>query len=74
MRFLRKAESTPLMKQKLFYGIAWMEEILSRQQVKRQAKKTRRELLKLGPHLLNDLGLNSKGYPLKPNRDNRIDT
>lgn len=72
MRYSRKVESKPSATQRLFYGIeAWMDEIRNRQQVKRQAKKNRRELLKLGPHLLKDLGLNSKGYPIKSNHHMR---
>jgi hypothetical protein len=68
MRYSRKVESKPLMMKKILFGI---EEILNRQQVKQQAKKNRRKLLKLGPHLLNDLGLNSKGYPIKPSNHKR---
>ena len=72
MRYFRKVESKPLMTEKLFYGIEeWMEEILHRHQVKRQAEKNRRKLRKLGQHLLKDLGLNSNGYPIKSNTHKR---
>ncbi len=67
MRIFRNEESSQLMGQKLISGIKWAKEILNRQWVKRKAKKNRRELLKLGQHLLKDLGFNSKGYPIKPN-------
>jgi hypothetical protein len=42
-----------------------MKEIRNHRHVHRNAEKSRHELIKLGPHLLNDLGFDSKGYPLK---------
>jgi hypothetical protein len=63
MNFFRDAQFSPLKSPKPIFWIKWMEEMFNRQRVRRQTQKNRRELLKLGQHLLKDLGFNSKGYP-----------
>ena len=67
MRISKNTESSLMMKPRFFSWKRWMKEMLNCRRVKRQAQKTRRELLNLGQHLFKDLGLNSKGYPMKPN-------
>jgi uncharacterized protein YjiS (DUF1127 family) len=64
MIVFRDAQSKALKSPKPVSWTKRMEEMLNRQRVRRQAQKNRRELLKLGKHLLNDLGFNSKGYPI----------
>jgi hypothetical protein len=64
MRFLRNTEFGPLVGLEFFSGTTRMKEMLKRQRARRKAEKNRRERLKLGRHLLKDLGFNSKGYPL----------
>lgn len=67
MKFLSETEFSSLLGQRPFFWIQRMGKMLSRQHVRRKAKKTRRALLNLGPHLLQDLGFDPKGCPLKPN-------
>lgn len=67
MRFFRDAQSGLLKKTQTISWRKWIEERLNCLRVRRQSQKNRRELLKLGQHLLKDLGFNSKGYPIKPN-------
>jgi hypothetical protein len=72
MKFFRKTEFSSSLGQKPFFGIKRMEEMLNRHRARRKAEKNLCELLKLGPHLLQDLGFDPKGQPLKPNGPEKI--
>lgn len=73
MKFFRKTEFSSSLGQKPFFWIKRMEEMLKRHRARRKAEKSLRELLRLGPHLLQDLGFDPKGHPLKPNGLEKID-
>ena len=48
-----------------------MLKILKREHIRRKTKKKQRELLKLGNHLLRDLGFDAKGFPLNSRCDGK---
>lgn len=72
MKFFKHDESKPLMELILFSGIKWMKEIRERHKLRRLTIKNQRELLKLGPHLLKDLGFDTKGYLLSADSHENI--
>lgn len=66
MNFFRSDESKRRMTQILVSWIKWIDAIRERRHERQQVIKNRHELLKLGQHLLKDLGFDPKGYPLSP--------
>ena len=73
MKFFTNTEFGALLGQTPASWIKRLEELAVRQRVRRTADKNRRELLRLGRHLLQDLGFDQKGCPLAPDRHAKID-
>ena len=68
MRISRKTTSGLLTEKAPFFWIKRAEELLSRQRIRRKAEKNRSGLLRLGRHLLQDLGFDPQGCPLRPDQ------
>ena len=70
MEFFTKTESGSFLGENL---IPVLKAALNRRRVRREAEKNRDELLKLGQHLLQDLGFDAKGGRLNPDGRGKID-
>jgi len=66
MKFFTKTKFRSLLGLTPASWIDRIKEMSNRQRARRRAEKSRRELLRLGHHLLQDLGFDQKECPLVP--------
>ncbi len=64
MKFFRATKISSLLGQAHLLWVRKMKKILKHEHIRRKTEKNQRELLKMGNHLLRDLGFDAKGCPL----------